>query len=568
MAIVNPLHPIDDKYRTWLIDEIYVGPNGPAKAKYVPNVNDRVEDWNSGYIYRVTFVDGNTGLSTLAIWNAPSIPDTDDRFIGSLPHYLYSVFMLFVNKSLLPHTVAVDNCVRIFSTQATKCKVFRGTDLTEAGQVISRRYNHVNEFIGEDIPLIPVIDNDDPLRTVKVPETFYTNVSDLEEGEDCTLVAYNDADTVVAICRLIVIETDFIREIDSSKKYITNIYMETPFLSSLSTDVVQLPSNIILADVQKFGVVVYSNGDKVRYPIDGTKFALAGMDDFIPTIPGARIPLSLVYHLAGNEVNNLIINEYGNSIVKDFWAECLAPDGTYGVKLYVTPTWDNDLQEYRLEYYMYNLDRDVFYHVTDFVEYTNNSPGFLADTYGLSQTLGVSLDLSYLNAGFKAYRHVQTFTVILKAAGTSLDTQQTRWEVIYEPGQSPKAGEGWFARKLFVNGATGFDVDISCGVIGSDGAAIQEWLNKVYWPNKPIYNLSTEGVSNLTPTHFRIRSSMNAMDALTTELPLVSALNGTHVLEIAGMSDGEIVYIDFVKKVNTVYLEMATAGLSIVTDIA
>lgn len=553
--------PPDDKFRIWLIDEIFVGPDGPAKAKYVPNVNDRVEDWNSGLIYRVTAVDLNTGLSTLQVWDAPSVPDSDDRFIGSLPHYIYSVFMLYINTSVMPHTCAVDNRVRIFSTEATKCKVFRGTDLSENGEVISRRYNEVNEFIGEDIPLIPVVVNMTPLTTVKVPDTFYTNVSDLLDGADCTLVAYNDEDTVVAIARLVVVNTNFIREIDSSKKHITNIYLESPFMMMLSNDILQIPSNVLINDVQKFGVVVYSNGDKLKLPVDGVKFDLGGMNDFIPTIPGARIPLSLIYKLASNEVNNLILNSVGNTIVKDMWCEVLAPDGTYGVKLFVIPVWQDATSDYRLEYYLYTLDRDVFYHVTSLVEYNNDSPAFVPNLYGAAQTLGVSIDLSNINATFNAYRHVQTFVVNLKAIGDSLDLNQTRWEITYENGQTPKAGEGWFARKLFDNGVTGFDVDISCGATDP-----QEWLNKLYWPSKPIYNLATEGPSNIAATHFRIRTSLNASVVLNGEKPIADALN-LQVIQLAGIPDGEVVFIDFLKQVNTTFLEMGTVGLPIVTQI-
>ncbi len=559
MAIVNPLRPIDNLYRIWLIDQIYVGPTGPAAAKYVPNVNDKVEDWNSGITYRVTFVDINSGLSTLEVWNPPNMPDTEDRFLGTLPHYIYSVFMLYVNTGLTPHPCAVDNRVRIFGTEATKCKVFVGIDLTDAGQVVSRRYNELDEFLGEDIPLITV--KDTPEETIKVPDIFYTNISDMANGESCTLVAYNDDDVVVYLCRLIVVNTNFIREIDSSKKYITNIYLETTFGKTLSTDVVQVPSNVILADIQKHGVVVYSNGEKERFPVDGTKFALGGLNDFMPTVPGARIPMSLVYNLAPNEVNNMIISSFNNAIIKDMWIECLSPDGAYGVKLFVIPVWQNTTSNYRLEYYLYSLNRDTFYQVTSLVEYANDSPGFDADLLGVAQTLGVSIDLSSISGTFVPYRHVQTFTVILKALGNSLDFEQTRWEIIYENGQNPKAGAGWFARKLADMDEAGFSVDISCGALST-----QEWLNKLYWPSKPIYNLSTEGLSNITPTHYRIRTSLEADDVYQAETPISLGITA-QTIPLGVMPDGEVVFIDFVKKVNTHYLEMATVGLPIVTDI-
>lgn len=557
MPITAPIFDPDRGWRMWLKSEIYTGPSGTGH--YVPNVEDAVWDWTAG-VFRVIDVDTVTGLSTLQYHTFPnqSGPTDEDIFLGAGPGPIGESFRLYVDKSVIPYTVALDARVRIYSTESSYIKIFKGTDISVTGTIISAYYNQSGILVGENIPLesitVPSI-SDAPIKMPKIGSTSY----DLHDGEICTVVAYNDIGQAICVAKFIVKETAFIRQTDAGQKYISNISLESPFINSLNNRQIDYPVNITLASVPLIGVVTYTDGSQMRMPVDGTKFTLYGRDQYVSTVVGQTIPLVLTYQLGVDEVNYISQSSHNQQISVDYQATSIAEDGTYSVKLFVFPVWTTPVGGgtpfYRLEYFLYNLDRQQYFHVTPYVEVPAGGNVYDPTLYGVQQYLTVAVDLAEINGAFNEYRHVQTFKVAILNDGSVDNFNENRWLVTYESGQSPVYGEGLIAKCEYSN-VNNMGVDITCGA-----ASVDAWLLKTYYAAKPLFNSFTEDLAAIRPTHFKLRASTNPNQYLYPTTFLLDAWNQTHIVDSSDLSNGEVLYIDFIKRVGGTDLQMGTAGI-------
>lgn len=556
MPITAPVFDPDRGWRMWLRSEIYTGPSG--SGRYVPNIDDAVWDWTAG-VFRVVDVNTTTGLSTLVFHTFPeqSGPDDEDIFLGAGPGPVGESFRMYVDKSVVPHTMALDARVRIYSSEASYIKVFLGTDVSTAGTVISAYYNQSNILVGENIPLdsieVPAI-TDAPIKIPKIGSTSY----DLHDGEIVSVVAYNDIGQAICVAKFIVKETAFIRQTDAGQKYISGIHIESPFISNTNNRLIEYPINITLASVPLIGVVTYTDGSTLRLPIDGTKFTLYGRDQYVSTVLGQKIPLVLSYQLGVDEVNYVSQSSHNQQISVDYEATTIAVDGTYSVKLFVFPVWTVPVsgpEYYRLEYFLYNLDRQQYFHVTPYIEVPTGANVYDPTLYGIQQYLTVAVDLARVNGAFSDYRHVQTFRVALLNPGNVDNFEDTRWLVTYEPGQSPVYGDNLVAKCEYTN-INNFGVDISVEANSAD-----EWLLKTFYATKPLFNPANEDMADIRPTHFKLRASTNPNTYLFPTTFLLDAWDDIHIIDSNDLANGEVLYVDFIKRVGATDLQMGTAGI-------
>lgn len=554
--IIAPIFDPDRGWREWLKSDIYTGALGTGR--YVPNVNDKVFDWVGG-IFRVTAVDAGTGLSTLVAWSAPDnagINLEEDIFLSSGPGGKAESWRLFIDKSVMPHTLTVDARIHIYSASASYIKVFKGTDITNTGIVISSYYDQSDNLLGENIPLenatVPDLNN----VSIKAPKTGYTSY-ELNDGEPCTVVSYSDAGNVISTAVLLTKVSSFIRSMNAGQKYITGIELESPFLSSTNDRLLEIPNNITLDSVPLMGVVTYSNGDKLRLPIDGNKFTLYGRDTFISSIMGQRIPLVLDYRLSSDEINYVSQSSHNHHIPKDYEATTIEWNGTYSCKLFVFPVWNLGEDRYHLEYVLYNLDRELFFWVTPLIEVPENANVFNPLLFGSEQSLTVAIDIAQVNGLFTEYRHVQTFKVALLKPGNVNNFDESRWIITYDPAQNPTYGPGLIAKSIYSSLLGYWDVDIAC-----EATSQEVWLQRIYYAGKPLFNPDEEALAPV-PTHFRI----------FTDLQLghhgeyaIGAWNTPIVIPAASLDNGEVVYIQFIKRTVTTDLQIGIGALPFRAD--
>lgn len=556
MPITAAIYDPNRGYKQWLRSEIYTGPNG--SGRYVPNVDDSVWDWTAG-IYRVTAVNTTNGLSTIIPWTFPnqSGPTDEDVFLGAGPGPIGESFRVYLDKSVVPHTLAVDGRVRMYSTEASYIRVFLGTDVSVAGKVISAYYNQSNQLVDDKIPLDAVVIPGTPNVSIKMPKIGATSY-DLNDGEVVSIVAYNNIGQAICVAKFIIKETAFIRQTDAGQKYISNISIESPFISNSNNRLIEYPINMTLESVPLMGVVTYTDGSTMRLPVDGNKFILYGRDQYVSTVLGQTIPLVLSYRLGVDEVNYISQSSHNHQISVDYQATTIGADGTYSVKLFVVPVWTTPVSgapHYRLEYFLYNLDRQQYFHVTPYIEVPSGSNIYDPTLYGIQQYLTVAVDLARVNGAFNEYRHVQTFRVALLSEGDVENFEDTRWQITYEPGQNPVYGTGLIARCEYSN-INSWGVDITCAA-----ASVDDWLVNTYYAAKPLFNPENEDLEDIRPTHFKLRSSLNPNSYLFETTFLLDQWDQIFTIDSNDISNGEALYIDFIKRVGLTDLQMGTAGL-------
>ena len=543
-TIIVPIFDPNRGWKMWLRSEIYTG---SGTGQYVPNVDDAVWDWTQG-TYRVIAVDQTTGLSELEEWVEPTdngAGDNVDVILGVGPGEQSESFRLYIDRSSIPYTMAVSSYLHVYGSQNTHVKLFKGTEIGAEGVVISAFYDNNGTFLGENIPLELAETQATTNHAIKTPMVGSTSQL-LEDGEVVTLVAYTATGKPTCTAKLLVLNTAFIRSTDAAMRYITNIAIKSTYLSNSDTTVLEYPINVPISTANIKGVVAYSNGENVELAIDGEKFNLFGLENYIATVLGQRQPLVLSYKLSANEYCYNIPTGQNGRITKTYYASSVKVDGTYAVKLFAFPVWISQAQGYRLEYYLYNLDRDEVYYATPYVVYGSTSGTFEPLTYGVAQTLNIQIDLNKVNGKFNQYRHAQTVTITLLQPGTE---SQDNWKIEWAMNSGVSYGAG-LAAKIAMVDANIYHLDISCN-FNSEA----EWLRNVYEYLEPLYDSSSEAAPPI-PNYMVL-----VYGTFRVEKP-ISLWNQTMVMATA-LNQGQNVYIEFIKRTPVTDLKLAVGALPV-----
>lgn len=489
------LHPIinpDRGFTEWAEKDIYTGPDGTGQ--HVPNVDDKVWSWNRG-VLRVTDVNIDTGLSVLKEWKAPNQnrdSEIDDLLIGNGGHEESKYYQAYVDHSVNPSTIEVDSKLRIYPRNAVYFKYFRGTDITVTGEVISRNYDGAGNYINDKVPMHYLGVEHGYDRTVAVPEGTHTTEA-LQSGEIISVVGYNEEGGQCSVTRLTVQETSLYSKGLINSSYVTDIELRSPWLSEDGVTV-EVPVNLPVVSMGLSAVVHYNNGDTIEYPVDGNRFALYGLDDYVTATPDFYNPLTLSYQMGDNEESTSISVTGSGHITKAYKLHTLKAQHEYNLKLYVYPQWING--GWQLRYYLHNLSRDLLVEVTEQIEFGIGSiTTFNPTLWGVEQNLTVSIRLDKVNPSYVPYRHVQTFKVTLLSEPTNASAAS--WLVNYEAGYEKVYGEGVAAIQT-LNSATSYKFRLSSGCL-----TVEEWLAKVFYSTIPLYDKEVEANAP-RPSHYDV----------------------------------------------------------------
>lgn len=543
--ITPPVLIIDQNrsFREWLIDEIYA-PNKPGR--YVPNVDDAVRDWDQG-LFRVIAVDYTTGISTLSKWREPqdsSGLEDQDILLGSGPGYRSESFRVFLDTSVTPYTLATDRRLKLYGSTVQYIKIFLGTDVGQNGEVISAYYDQSGNLLGENIPVELVATQGLNNIAVKAPKVGYTSFA-LNDNEVVTIVVYDDEGHAVSLATMLIKNTAFIRSASDSLKYITAIHLETPFLSGSDNRLIQYPINMPVENLNLMGVVTYSDGSTNRLPIDGTKFSLMGLDNYIATVQGQKLPLVLTYKLSANEYSYVLTQTQNKTITELYQAQTQETDGAYSVKLFAYPTWVNTVTGYRMEYYLYNLDRETVRKVTSLVELATGSAVFNPLLFGTLQKISVAIDMNEVDPMYAPYRHVQTLEIALLSHGNVLN--QDNWRMGFSPNQDPLYGFDLKATADFIN-TNNWTIDISCGA-----ATLEEWLERVYYATQPLFDSQSEEEAPV-PNFFTLVSGNHRV-----EVPIADW--NSPITAHEAPAQGGLIFLEFMRRNAGTDLQLGISGL-------
>lgn len=497
VPVINP----DRGHRRWRKSEIYTGPDGVGR--YCPNLDDEVWDWATG-LWRVVGVDYTTGLSRMIRYEEPLQSDglqDEDILLGVGPGYQSESFRAFIDTSVVPHTLALDSRLSFKGTTVEYVKVFLGHDIGDESNVISSMYDQNGQLLGENIPLELVLVPNNPNgevsaynRAVKVPMAAYT-MRQLPDNEVLTVVAYDQVGNVRSMARVLVCNTAFARTTDAYRKYITSIHLESPFLSEVDQTLLQFPINLPVSALNAIGVVTYSDNTQHKMAIDGSKFNLYGLNNYMATQQGQRLDLVLTYRLGAEEFCYGATANQGKHISTAYKATTLRMDGSYSVKLFCVPVWIDNVYGYRLRWFLMNLDREEWFEVTNQVSLAVGSAEFRPTDYGVLQNLTVGVNMHEVDSQFKAYRHSQTIGIVLRQPDNQ--TSQDRWGIRYTPGQNPMYGSGVKAKSRMEN-VNNWKLDLTNGL-----SNYSVWLDQVFYRAEPLFNPAVEQRAP-EPTHFAL----------------------------------------------------------------
>ncbi len=515
--------------------------------KYVPKVNDYVTNPVTHEQVQVALIDPTTLIPTFRnITPVPSGAFSDnDILLGVGPGTPSDTYRVYIDQSVMPHTLAVDARLFVGGSMVSTCKLFRGSELTGNQEVVSAFYDQSGTLLGQSIPLELVqMDGSSEnlsIRTVPVCHTSFN----LPDGEIVTAVFYSDTGHVVSKRQLLVENTAFIRTANAATKYVTGIRLESPFLSLSDPKLLQIPMNVPLNGLTLMGVVTYSDGTSLRMPVDGTKFNLFGFESFVATIPGQKFGLVLRYNVSPGEVA-YSPGAGGAFMTETYKATVTAVEGAYSVKVFGYPVWVDSVNGYRMEWFMYNLDRQAVYRVTPWVTFNIGSQIFNPLGYGVQQRLSIVLNLKDVNGTFKDYRHVQTIDIALNGPGT---TRTTNWTIAFDPGQNPAFGTNNFAATVFTN-QNYSTVNVGCGAVTQ-----AEWLERLYYNTKPLVDEAREVLPPM-PNFFKL-----IVGSQELEFP-ISQWNTTQVLNTV-LSNSGTLFIKFIKRTADNDIQLAVAGIPI-----
>lgn len=538
-------YPIVDEeplWRIWSINQIWNG--GAGENRYVPKVKDWVSDPETGDIWIVDHIDPVTLIPTLrsiSFGNIGVLSD-NDRLLGMGPGAPSDTYRVYLNTDVYPYTLSVDTGCGIKGTMSSYAKIFLGTDTTpETGRVISKVFDNSGNLVSTSTPLDLVLIDSHTNYSLKAVRRC--NCTDkLKNGELVTVVIYADDGHVVYKRQMLVENTDTIADVNVGLKYITEISLDTIWMANGSTDTIEYPLNLPMDSLNMFGVVHYSDGSRLRLPVDGSKFTMRGLTSHVSTIPGQKVPLALIYQLGDKEHAYASTGVNGDKITKAFTLVTVNPNNSIQVKLFGYPEWQDNAIGYTMKWFLTNMERNISFDVTPHVRFAENTGPFNPKLYGYLQRKAVSINLRDVSGAFIPFIHTQLVDITLKQP-PSADSLPS-WTVRTEASDTvPEFGLDTY----------GFVHDDSTVSFKAGFNSMNDWLQAMYYKTLPLINRLNENTPP-APTHFIV--SYNGIDTEYSVLMWDQYLN----LGTAGVS-GKFASIRFIKRTPTTDLQLSFAAV-------
>ena len=519
---IVPVYDPEGRWCWWSIDEIF-REGTPGQDRYVPKVRDYVIDPDTFVTWRVTHLDNDTLYPTLVQIRPAnmsfSLSETDVLF-GVGPGTQSDTYRAYLDKSVTPFVLNVERRLKIGGTMASYAKIFRGADTGDQTKIVSRVYDSAGNFITDRVPLELCAIDSHVNYSIKIVTTCNTNF-DLVDGEIVTVVIYSADGHVVSKRQLLVENTAFIAQLNVSQKYVTGIAMKSAFLSSSQDNTIEYPLDTPMNALNLMGVVHYSDGSSRELPVDGTKFRIIGLEQFVSTIIGQNVNLVLSYALGPDEVVYGAVTSDNKYVTQPYRLRVIDPNNSYRVKVFGYPVWIDSANGYRMKWFLFNLDRNIWFDVTEYVMFAPNTGTFDPKGYGYTQRKAIQLNLRDVSGAFKPYIHTQIFDINLI---TQPNGDNTPWTVLSSNDSNDTPyGPGLHAQRLSASaGQTLLKLD--------SGIATQaEWTNQVYGKTYPLMDRMNE-LAPPAATHFEISyggvkntyaiSSWNATLSLAINVPI------------------------------------------------
>lgn len=543
---IDGYSPTYDPYglwRTWGIGDVWLGPQHPGQGRHVPKVNDHVCDPVTFETWIVDSLDPVMMTPTLRSIKPSGFNYTlsdEDVLFGVGPGPDSQTYRAYLNDEVFPHSLAVDQQLRIYGTLASYAKIFKGSDTSEeTGRIISKVYDASGNFISNSVPLELVALDSHVNYAVKSVKRCHVTEK-MPNGERITVVIYADDGHVVSRRQLLVENTDLISDVHDGMKYITSIGLESIWLSRTETDTLEYKLNIPMDAFNLTGVVNYSNGDVLKLPVDGGKFSMLGLDGRLSSIPDQPADLVLRYQLSTNETSYASEGVNGRYLTRPYRVVTVNPDDSIAVKLFGYPEWISNAVGYRMRWWLLNVARNVYFEVTNHVRFAQNTGPFDPKLYGYIQRKTVMINLRDVSPSFIAFNHVQAVDIVLNHPPNS--DRMPAWTVSTESSDfHPRFGNQVYGEIV------GQQVNFA-----AQHENLESWLQAYYWETRPLVNQGHESAAP-APTHFVVQYG-----ASVTEWPIDQWNNNLTIAPT--LTAGSLASIRFIRKLPSGTLQLAYAA--------
>lgn len=507
MTVTAPLVDRSAHKRVLSTNDVYgLSDNG----RYLPNPRDWIVDEVTSIIKTVLTVDYALYTYTTEVWD-PVLPNEGSNVKGIGDFLSPGMYKFYVDESKSPPSLSLDGRVG-FVPFAESIRVFLGDDISETGDIISG-YMRSGDLISTEIPMSLA-------GGLKFPMEGVVTRPILEDNQLLTFVVYNGAGRPIVNERAQLIKTANISRLEDSSREIISVSLESPWLESPTSNLLRLPTNISLDDLQYNAKIQYS--DRVeRVPVDGVRVRLEGLRNsgahdnyYIASNVGKEIPLVFSYQLGVNELYTGS-DLSGDTIVKDYRAVPEAVDGAYSLKLYVVPNWIGGSIGWELKYYLYDLRRGMSYDATTHIRAVTNSNVFNPKLYNVKQSIIVTVNTREVSQSFKAHQFPQSFDITLLNDGSDVGDN---FIIGYLPN-SDEYGRGVYATFDYDN-ISHSTVKLDCGCM-----SLSEWLNKLYDTIYPLYDRKMEAAPP-RPTHFRVNVGNSTITLPVTDWHKAITMDG------------------------------------------
>ena len=542
-----PQYEPDSCWKIFGLHEVWMGPTTPGLNHFVPKLLDYVLDVETYETWRVDALDPVTLIPTLTPIKPKGLTfaiDETDVLYGVDASNDGQTWLAYLNTSVTPHTLTVDQRLHIDGTLSSYAKIFFGTDTNATtGEVISKMYDASGNFLSSKIPLELCALDGKTNYAVKAVKRCYVTTA-FKDAEILTVVVYADDGHVVTKRQLKVLNTNTIADVNDGLKYITSIDLECIWMSNLVTDQINYPLNIPMDALNLTGVVTYSDGTTVREAVGTNKFMMLGLDGRLSSITGQPHELVLSYRLSDTEtsIGPMVTN---GRIVKPYTILTTNPNDSISVKLFGYPFWVSDVSGYEMRWFLLNMSRNVFFEVTSYVKFAENSGAFEPLKYGYVQRKTVTLNLRDVSGSFIPFVHTQVVDIILNQAANSDPVDC--WLVGTEASDTyPRFGVGVYGKKVdkLVN-------------FGGDFETQDAWLEAYYWRTRPLVDTTTE-LKAPKPTHFIV-----TYNGLVTEWSIDDWNKNLQIAEV--VTSKSTAFIRFIKRTAAGDLQLSYAAAMIKT---
>jgi len=525
---VELYRPAKGTHNQWLKEQIYTTPEnafGIERGGVVPNVNDEVITWigNGRFSERVVDVnqDNTSVLAPTTIVDGNGSPITIGADIGTAQ--LLSMANLYLNDKNSKLPVSVDVRVPITGLDLQYARLFLGTDISNAGKVISVQYDESGDPIGDRLEVRRV--NPSDVNDIRVDVRTGNIIQLLPQDTVVTLVIYNSNNGPVRILNLTVKYNSLVANLDNSALFVKDLELSHPWVDPQNSHRILLPKNMLLQSFSPTVKKVYQNGSRELILDNNTNLTIEGWGDYLKGTVGDMFTIVVKYVLAPGERSIIVDPVLARHIAKIYTV--LIVDKGVGVNYKLFPLLDfHPDTGYTLRWMLHFSDYSNRIDVTEFVASNTLSPS----SYGGQQIINYSLDLNDVTEIASNEEIAGSVTVELLADPI---TQPTSFRLYDTPSDEHPYGDNIIFRLR--PGISHYSLDITCGY-----TVKEEWLDRLYYRLNPMYDPLLTSHAPL-PTHVDVKVG-NALFTFTVD-NWDSFKNWTDALPVNGIGADVTFYI-------------------------